>query len=102
MIKGFSETIKNEVKGQVVFLGMLLSTLGANLLGNMLAGKGIIRAGEGRITAGEGATRAGQDFYCRLISKYRKHQNEPKFNGVYSRNSLPTITDGAYVISMNR
>ena len=48
MIKGFSETIKNEVKGQVVFLGMLLSTLGANLLGNMLAGKGIIRAGEGR------------------------------------------------------
>ena len=102
MIKGFSETIKNEVKGQVVFLGMLLITLGANLLGNMLAGKGIIRAGEGRITAGEGATRAGQDFYCRLISKYRKHQNEPKFNGVYSRNSLPTITDGAYVISMTR
>ena len=84
MIKGFSETIKNEVKGQVVFLGMLLSTLGANLLGNMLAGKG---AGEGRITAGEGTTRAGQDFYCRLISKYRKHQNGPKFNGVYSRNS---------------
>ena len=35
--------------------GMLLSTLGASLLGNLLADKGTIRAGEGTI-------RAGQDF----------------------------------------
>ena len=34
---------------------MLLSTLGANLLGTLLAGKSTIRAGEGTI-------RAGQDF----------------------------------------
>ena len=31
------------------------------------------------------------------IEKY--YQNEPKFNGVYSRNNLPKIKDGAYVIS---
>ena len=34
---------------------MLLGTLGASLLGNLLTGKGTIRAGEGTI-------RAGQDF----------------------------------------
>ena len=33
---------------------MLLGTLGASLLGNMLAGKGVIRAGEGAIRAGYG------------------------------------------------
>ena len=45
-LKGVTETIKNktkERKGRL--LGMLLGTLGATLLGNMLAGKGIIRAG---------------------------------------------------------
>ena len=31
---------------------MLLGTLGASLLGNMLAGKGMSRAGEGFIRAG--------------------------------------------------
>ena len=34
---------------------MLLSTLGASLLGNMLAGKGVIRAGERTIRAGYGS-----------------------------------------------
>ena len=42
------------------FLGMLLGTLCANLLGNLLTGKATIRAGEDTI-------RAGQDFYFHLI-----------------------------------
>ena len=29
------------------------------------------------------------------------YQNEPKFNGVYSRNNLPIIKDGAYVINLD-
>ena len=33
------------------------------------------------------------------ILKY--YQNEPKFNGVYSRNNLPKIKDGAYVINLD-
>ena len=33
------------------------------------------------------------------MQKY--YQNEPKFNGVYSRNSLPKIKDGAYVINLD-
>ena len=33
---------------------MLVTTLGASLLGNLLAGKGVIRAGEGTIRSGKG------------------------------------------------
>ena len=29
------------------------------------------------------------------------HQKEPRFNGVYSRDNLPRIKDGAYVININ-
>ena len=42
---------------------MLLGTLGASLLGNLLSGNGIVRAGN--------------------------YQNEPRFNGVSGRNNLP-------------
>ena len=45
LLKGVSETIQNEVKEQKRgFLSMLLGTLVASLLGNMLKGKGFIRA----------------------------------------------------------
>ena len=46
LLKGVTKTIKNETKEQKGgFLNMLLGTLGASLLGNILAGKGIVRAG---------------------------------------------------------
>ena len=46
MLKGVSEIIQNEAKEQNGgFIGMLLGTLGASLLGNMFTGKVIIRAG---------------------------------------------------------
>ena len=58
MLKGVTETVQNEVKEQKGgFLSMLLGTLGASLLGNILAGKGINRAGEGVIRAGYGNKR---------------------------------------------
>ena len=45
LIRSVSEKIQNEVKQQKGgFLSMLLGTLGARLLGNMLAGKGIAKA----------------------------------------------------------
>ena len=49
LLKGVSETIQHEAKEQRRgFLSMLLGTLGASLLGNLLTdGKGVIRAGEG-------------------------------------------------------
>ena len=55
LLEGVSETIQNEAKEQKGgFLSMLLGTLGASLLGNILAGKGINRAGEGIVRAGYG------------------------------------------------
>ena len=54
LIKGVSETIKNEAKEQKNrFLPILLGTLAASILGNALTGKGVIRADEGIITAGQ-------------------------------------------------
>ena len=42
LIKGVTETVQNEVKEQKGgFLSMLLNTLDANLLGSILAGKGV-------------------------------------------------------------
>ena len=48
LLKGVTKAIKNETKKQKGgFLSMLLGTLGANFLGNMLAEKEIVRAGSG-------------------------------------------------------
>ena len=49
LVKEVTETVQNEVKEQKGgFLSMLLGTLGASLLGNLLTGKGIHRAGKGK------------------------------------------------------
>ena len=59
LLKGVSETVKNETKEQKGrFLSMLLDTLGASLLGNLLTGKGIVRAGSGN-NKGKRIVRAG-------------------------------------------
>ena len=61
LLKGVTETVQNEVKEQKGgFLSMLLGTLGASLLGNLLAGKGINKKGNGINRAGEGILRAGE------------------------------------------
>ena len=67
LLKGVTKTIKNEIKEQKGgFLSMLLGTLGASLLGNLLTGKGIVKAGSGRPSSsasqnkkGKGIVRAG-------------------------------------------
>ena len=68
LLKGITESVQNEIKEQKGgFLSMLLGTLGASLLGNLLTGKGASHAGKGvnkkgkRIhRAGEGIVRAGE------------------------------------------
>ena len=63
-LKGVAKTIKNETKEQKGgFLRMFLGTLGASLLGNLLAGKGIVRAGSGN-KEGKGIARAGYGKEC--------------------------------------
>ena len=69
MIKDVTKTIENKTKKQKSsFLGMLLGTLGANLLRNMLLDKGFFQADNGFIRAreettspyGKASIRAGQ------------------------------------------
>ena len=48
LLKGVTKTIENETKEQKGgFLSMLLGTVDASLLGNLLAEKGIVRTGYG-------------------------------------------------------
>ena len=112
LLKGVSETIQSEAKEQrEVFLSMLLGTLGVSLLGNLLtnnlSGKGVIRAGEGVIRAGYGSKRSSlkkliPPHPLKNFEMQAYYQNEPIFNGVFSRNNLPyIIKDRAYVIILD-
>ena len=119
LLKGVTKTIENETKEQRGgFLSMLLGTLGASLLGNLLTGgKGIVRAGEGSVGSrakGEGVVRAGEGVKKKQLNLLlpfhpltnfqicEYYKNEPKFNGVYSRDNLPkTIKKGAYIINLD-
>ena len=61
LLKGVTESVQNEVKEQNGgFLSTLLGTLGARLLGSLLAGKGVNKKGKGIHRAGEGVIRAGE------------------------------------------
>ena len=61
LLKGVTKIIKNKTKEQKGgFLSMLLGTLGASSLGNLLSGKGIVRAGSGnKNKKGKEIVRAG-------------------------------------------
>ena len=55
LMKGVAETIENETKEQSGgFLDMLLGTLGASLLRNMLAGTAVLRVGDWVQRSGKG------------------------------------------------
>ena len=86
LLKGVTKTIENETKEQRGgFLGMLLVTLGASLLGNLLTvGKGMMRAGEGSVASrakGEAIVRAGKGSkknpkFTVTISSINKYRNK--------------------------
>ena len=77
LLKGVTKTIENETKEQRGgYLSMLLGTLGASLLGNLLtSGKGIMRAGDGIVRAGDGIARAGAG---------KGSKKTPKFTATFS------------------
>ena len=95
LLNGVSETIKDEAKEQIGgFLSTSLCTLGASLLGNMLARKGFIKVGEGTARVGNLSN------LSKIIQMY--YQNELRFNGVYFRDNLSDkIKDGMYVINLD-
>ena len=116
LLTGVSKTIKNETKEQRGgLLSMLLGTLGASLLGNLLTGgKGIMRAGDGIVRAGKGSRAKGDGSTKKKLNSLlpfhpltnieisESYKNEPRFNSVYSRNNLPNkIKKGAYIINLD-
>ena len=83
LLKGVTKTVKNETKEQKEgFLSMLLGTLGASLLGNLLVGKGIVRAASGN-KKGIGIVRAGTGRPSSSAS-----QNQWVFNATSSFNNF--------------
>ena len=86
----------------------------ASLLGNKLAGIGVIKAGDGATQVlspvcltGKGKTRRGEKMFIlpHPLSSFeiqRYYQNKHQFHGVYSRKNLPNIVkDGKYVINLD-
>ena len=60
LLKGVTESVQHEIKEQKGgCLSMLLGTLGASLLGNLLNGKGLNKKGKKTNRAGVGVIRAG-------------------------------------------
>ena len=76
LLKGVSKTIENESKEQRGgFLSMLLGTLGASLLGNLLTGgKDIMRAGDGILRAGSGSMKTPK--FAITFSSFNKYRNK--------------------------
>ena len=73
LLKGVSKTIENEIKEQRGgFLSMLLGTLGASLLGNLLTGKGI--TGDGILRAGERSKKKTK--FAITFSSINKYRNK--------------------------
>ena len=103
---------------------MLLGTLRASLLGNVLAGKGVIaksiseetkskrqgwqinRAGEGTVRAGYGSNSWSKknkfSFPSSSVDEYWNKKVLSKWTYLYSGDNLPNeIKDGAYVINLD-
>ena len=119
LMNGVTKTPKNDIKkgGALSLIPMLLGTLGASLL----TGRGLFRAGSGnKCNCGQGMFRPG----CQGRGTFRAEQgikkkslmpphrltnyeiidyfkDEPRFNGVYSRNNLPKFKNGAYIINLD-
>ena len=85
LLKGMTKTIKNETKEHKGgFLSMLLGTLGASLVGELLT------------------KNLPSPHLLTNFETKQYYENEPRFNGVYSRDNLPkTIKNGAYVTNLD-
>ena len=84
---------------------MLLGTLGASLLGRLLSGNRIVRDGEGIVRADYGSSIKKTLIPPNPLTNFEikdYYENEPRINGVYSRDNLPKIIiNGAYVINLD-
>ena len=90
LLKEISKTIENETKEQNGgLLGILLGTLGASMLGNMLTGKGMLRAGNGN-KEGKLIVRAG--YGLRFIYLFIYFDSVSSFNKLWNTKVLSEWT----------
>ena len=105
LLKVVTKTIKNETKRRfpIYVTGHIRSCLLGDLLTKKSSGKGAVRAGEGFLRAGEGIKKALIPSHPLTNFEIKEfYENEPRFNGVYSRDNVPkTIKYGAYVINLD-
>ena len=82
---------------------MLLGTLGASLL----TGRDLFRAGKGMHRSGN----QGQGIKKKSLTPFHPlinfeiigyFKDEPRFYGVYSRDNLPKLKKGAYIVSLDQ
>ena len=100
LIDGVTEKVKHEIKKQKDgFLGALLVPLAASLAQPVISsvitgisGRRVKRAGRGHMVTLHTLNNIE-------ITNY--FNDEPRFNGIFSRNKLPGIKDGAYVINLD-
>ena len=105
LIIGVTETVKNEIKKQDGrIFGALLAPLATSVLEPVMfsvvksiSGRGVRRAGRGYMD---------KSFLVSLhslnridITNYLNYK--PRFNEIFSRNNLPRLKDGAYVINID-
>ena len=87
LLKGVTKTIKNETKDQKgEFLSILLDTLGESLLKRNKKGKEIVRVGYGNKIVNIFSMPPHPLTNVEIQNCY---QNEPRFNGIFSRDNLP-------------
>ena len=99
IIKGASKTTENKANKQNNgFLDILLSTLGVIRTYASRHKCYLIRWGNNQIRTGF----LTPPHPLTNFEMQRYYQNESNFNGVYSKNNLPKIKDGAYVINLDK
>ena len=94
-----SKTWNNEIKRESRLLRALLAPLAASLVQPVTSSvlEGISERGVRK--ASWGYMNKNFEFRSNIeVTNYFKY--EPRFNGVSSRNNLPRIKDGAYVINL--
>ena len=102
LLKGTTKTIQNETKKQEGgFLSMLLGTLGASLLGNLLTVKGMHRNGNGIYRTGQRLNKINSISSSTSFEIMDYFKDVEGFKRVFSRNSLPKLKNGAYVINLD-
>ena len=105
LLKGITKTVQNDVKSQRGdFLSVLLGTLGASLLGDVLS-KGLLGSGMYRAGEGKGIVRAGEEIRKKkslmLAHPLTNFEIQDYYkNGVNSRNNLSKIKNGAYILNL--